>query len=651
MAEIEFFQDTILCPSVTKYPSFNDNETSKRLHSLLLRQFPESGQSAFVVRAPGRVNLIGEHIDYSGYAVLPMALEQSVFIAASRLADDSQGVVRIISENDALEKCVISVEEAETFAIDGPPSTLIWYHYVLCGYRGFCDLAKQRFPNWKPPSMCMFVGYGDDPSYLLMNAGLSSSSALVVAAAMAVMQASNTYIEPTKYPSFNDNETSKRLHSLLLRQFPESGQSAFVVRAPGRVNLIGEHIDYSGYAVLPMALEQSVFIAASRLADDSQGVVRIISENDALEKCVISVEEAETFAIDGPPSTLIWYHYVLCGFRGFCDLAKQRFPNWKPPSMCMLVGYGDDPSYLPMNAGLSSSSALVVAAAMAVMQASNTYIEPKLLADICADCERLIGTKGGGMDQAACLLADSSAMLIEFTKPLLTTTAVKIPKGGIFCVADSGARLNKAATPDFNTRVAQCREAAEILLNHLGDKGETNRESITLSDVQRAYGKSQPGQMLGADSPWAKTFLTGLAETIPARRAKHCYSEAQRVLDFKNLCEQAEAQSGDAGANDEILRKLGELMNASHESCRNLYDCSCPELDQLVDICRASGSYGSRLTGAGWGGCVISLVREDHIQDFMVAVARGYYNSTPEAVSQKLFFTTAGRAAGFIKYS
>uniref|UniRef100_A0A158QH45 Galactokinase n=1 Tax=Rodentolepis nana TaxID=102285 RepID=A0A158QH45_RODNA len=476
------------------------------------------------------------------------------------------------------------------------------------------------------------------------------------------------------YVTFTEDETSDRLKSLLIRRCTEVNQCDFIVRAPGRVNLIGkylclelmfylfqisldvysilgEHIDYSGYGVLPMDLKQSVFIAVAKLSESSQGLVHILSEKENWEEFTCTIEEAETFAQDGPPCPLKWYHYVLCGYRGFCDYARQNFPDWKAPSICMLIANGNDSSYLPMCAGLSSSSALVVASAMAVMRSTNSYIEPKILANICAACELLIGTKGGGMDQAACLLADSTAMMIEFTKPLLTTTPVLIPKGGVFCIADCGVRLNKAATPDYNTRVSQCREAALILLNNLEKKPEFRKETITLFDVQRYYAKERPIDMVGDQSPWMKAFPNALAESIPARRSMHCYSEAQRVLNFKRLCEMAAMEKYEPGEADQVLRKLGEIMNESHHSCRDLFDCSCPELDRLVKICTFAGSYGSRLTGAGWGGCVVSLVSESNIHQFMATVAKNYFNSTPEAIPNKLFYTAPGRAAGFIDVS
>ncbi|VDM32805.1 unnamed protein product [Hydatigera taeniaeformis] len=358
------------------------------------------------------------------------------------------------------------------------------------------------------------------------------------------------------------------MRSLIVDRYPEVHRCEFIVRAPGRINLIGacEHIDYSGYAVLPMALRQAVYIAVSSQPTSGRKQIKICSENETLETYEEEMERALNFANCGPPQPLKWYHYVLCGVCGFSEYAKHHF----------------------------------------------------------------------------------SPIMIEFTKPNLTITPVRIPKGGVFCVADSGARLNKAATPDYNTRVLQCKQAAKILLNHLGKNGGGNEEEVILRSAQRAYGKAQPGQMLGPDSPLARVFVGKLAECAAVRCATHCYAEAQRVLDFKGLCE--EEGQGDRD-NEDILRKLGELMNASHESCRDLYKCSCPELDRLVDICRWAGSYGSRLTGAGWGGCVISLVPESHSEEFLATVAKTYYNATPEAVSQELFLTQPGRAAGIIDVS
>lgn len=110
----------------------------------------------------------------------------------------------------------------------------------------------------------------------------------------------------------------------------------------------------------------------------------------------------------------------------------------------------------------------------------------------------------------------------------------------------------------------------------------------------------------------------------------HVFSEAQRVYDFRNTCKL------DSNSAFELM---GTLMNLSHESCSNLYDCSCPELDQLTQICRESGAYGSRLTGAGWGGCTVSLIPNEKLEYFLKSIKEKYYDKNERLKS--LFIESA----------
>lgn len=131
-------------------------------------------------------------------------------------------------------------------------------------------------------------------------------------------------------------------------------------------------------------------------------------------------------------------------------------------------------------------------------------------------------------------------------------------------------------------------------------------------------------------------------------RAKHVFSEALRVLQFRDLC--LESRSSSHPSAEGVLRALGDLMNESHESCSRVFDCSCPELDQLVSLARASGAYGSRLTGAGWGGCTVSLVSEGKVEEFKGKLKEGYsgYHGLTEEQLDELVFATKPSSGAFV---
>jgi len=135
------------------------------------------------------------------------------------------------------------------------------------------------------------------------------------------------------------------------------------------------------------------------------------------------------------------------------------------------------------------------------------------------------------------------------------------------------------------------------------------------------------------------------------KRAKHVYEEALHVLQFRDLC-LAAASSGTAGLA--VFQQLGELMNASHASCSSMCECSCPELDELTAIARKSGAYGSRVTGAGWGGCTVSLVDEDKVDDFITKVKAAYgpYKDLEgDALKEVIFATKPSSGACVYKFT
>ncbi|XP_078283425.1 N-acetylgalactosamine kinase isoform X1 [Rhinoraja longicauda] len=421
---------------------------------------------------------------------------------------------------------------------------------------------------------------------------------------------------------------------------------AFYARAPGRVNLIGEHIDYSGYAVLPMALEQDILAAVT---PTQTNIIQLANTNPVYLDYSVHLNKIH---ID--TTKPLWQYYFLCGFKGI----QEHFNLHVSGGInCMIDGT------IPASSGLSSSSALVCCAGLITVIANGKVLSKIELAEICARCERYIGTQGGGMDQSISFLAEKGmAKLIEFNP--LRATNVKVPSGAVFVIANSCKEMNKAATTHFNIRVVECRIAAKVLAKA---KGLEWQKPLRLGDLQQGlgvdletmlstveqvlhpepYSREEVCQCLGISQKELCIILTQNTQDVPSfklyQRAKHVYSEARRVVEFKRVCDETPANA---------LQLLGDLMNQSHLSCRDMYECSCPELDQLVEVCLWSGAVGSRLTGAGWGGCTVSMVPTNKLDSFLAKVQEIYYKADNQRVTkqtQNLFATQPSGGAAIYR--
>lgn len=425
----------------------------------------------------------------------------------------------------------------------------------------------------------------------------------------------------------------------------------FIARAPGRVNLIGEHIDYCGYSVLPMAVEQDICAAVRK--NNSQEIR--LTNLDSEQYCDYATNISDIKIDRSNPR---WYHYFFCGFQGVSDHLKLT----KLEGMDILV-HGN----VPKNAGLSSSSALVCVSGLATAHANGKSISKLDMADICARCERHIGTQGGGMDQSISFLAEvGQAKLISFNP--IRTEEVSLPEGSVFVISNCCVELNKAATSHFNQRVAECKIATQILAKQNGIDGSTVKTFLDLqSALDASYGRMLELVRNGLhEEPYQRSeilnilgisnddlFSSCLSERTRDvqifklhQRAEHVFSEAQRVIEFKETCD------SDVENKSQLL---GALMSGSHASCSQLYECSCKELDLLTDLCRGAGALGSRLTGAGWGGCAVSIVPASSLKSFLEAIASKYYDvSCPKLggrmLEEVLFATKPGRGAAIYSF-
>ncbi|MCJ1403027.1 galactokinase [Xylographa trunciseda] len=456
----------------------------------------------------------------------------------------------------------------------------------------------------------------------------------------------------------------KRWDTLRSRFFKLYGKNPdFVARSPGRVNIIGEHIDYSLYEVLPMAIEADVIIAIATSASQEAQVSISNVNNQKFKSSEFTIPANGELDIDA--SAHEWTNYFKAGLKGALALIKAGDASATPRSMSVLID-----GNVPSGGGLSSSAAFVCASALAVLHANRPApVSKKELVELAIVSERAVGVNSGGMDQAASVFSlRGDAVSVSFS-PELHAEPIAFPATDppiTFMIAQSFVAADKHVTaPEcYNLRVVECTLAAEVVAAHLGLQLESDSAPLSqsLRGLQNAYFHSShaPPESTRWNVEEKLTHLVHLVEEtltnkagynrqeiasalnipVPAlesrymtkfpvrashfllrQRALHVFREAIRVTRFKALLQTPPADDG----HDALLRRLGALMNETQTSCREVYECSCPELDELCAIAREAGAYGSRLTGAGWGGCTVHLVPMGKVQAVRAAWEERYY--------------------------
>jgi len=361
-----------------------------------------------------------------------------------------------------------------------------------------------------------------------------------------------------------------------------------VVRAPGRVNLIGEHTDYNDGFVLPIAIDRAISIAFIP-TDDGRVTLSLAEGGDTAGFSVDDVGRRRGHWIDyvaGTAWAMADAGLPLRGFRGL--LASD----------------------LPQAAGLSSSAALELASALALSGGDEPPVDRMTLARIAQRGENAyVGVQSGLMDQfASAHGVDGAALLLDCRSLEFGPVALRLDDVALV-VTHSGSdrRLEMSA---YNERRAQCEAAVAVI-------ARTQSGVRSLRDVTSAM-LDEVSQEL---------------EPVLARRARHVVEENVRVLRAVDALE----------ARDHVT--AGRLFSMSHASLRDLYDVSSPELDALVEIATdVPGVYGSRLTGAGFGGCTVTLVRREAIPELTAAVEERYPART--GLDPTVFEVTPAAGAG-----
>lgn len=353
--------------------------------------------------------------------------------------------------------------------------------------------------------------------------------------------------------------------------------------SPGRVNLIGEHTDYNGGLCLPIALPHRTYVAASRRDDDQVRMTTTLADADSRpEQWTGTLSDIRPGGVEG------WAAYAAG-------------PAWSLRNAGIAVP-GTDlaiASCVPLGAGLSSSAALECATGLAFSSLAGTPLDGDdaqraQLAELCVEAENEVaGAPTGGMDQAASLRTRAGhALLLDCLDGSIRQVPLDLEHAGLRLLVIDTRASHSLTDGQYGERRSACEAAAAQL------------GVVTLREVN------------DLDSALAR-----LDDEVARRRVRHVVTEIQRVLDVV------------AAAEADDWPTVGGLMNASHVSLRDDYEVSCIELDVAVEAAVGAGALGARMTGGGFGGSAIALVRTDDVDrvaDAVLAAATSHDLVEPE---------------------
>lgn len=371
-----------------------------------------------------------------------------------------------------------------------------------------------------------------------------------------------------------------------------------LVQAPGRVNLLGEHVDYNDGVVLPAAIDRAVRMAVSPTNDRTVTLCAL----DLKKKISFRLDEIEA-RVDINGGTLPGWATYPAGVAWALQQAGKELTGLK-------AVYTSD---VPIGAGLSSSAAVEVAFAVAWRDLCGWKADAMTLARTCQLAEnKYVGVNCGLMDQFASACGVEMHAL-HFDTRSLEWRSLPLPPGTAIVIADSGVRRS-LATSAYNERRASCEEAVSLLQKYIPNI----RSLRDISSVEfAAYSEYLP--------------------PVTRKRAEHVVKEMARVNQAVVCLESQDA------------KLFGGLMYAGHASLRDFYEVSCPELDILVAATRKlPGCYGARLTGAGFGGCTVNLVEEAKAGAFIQGLHDEYQSQTGRDAAIYLCKASAGAASKYV---
>ena len=370
-----------------------------------------------------------------------------------------------------------------------------------------------------------------------------------------------------------------------------------IVRAPGRVNLLGEHVDYNEGFVLPAAIDRATYVAFSPSGTPISSLLAVDMDDQVF--------------------------FTLQSVNSRTQVAGPPLPEWSLYPAGILWSLGEKglntsgmnavyASNVPRGSGLSSSASVEMAFMLAWQTLETWTLPPMQRALLGQKAEnQYVGVNCGIMDQFASACGMENKLLLLDCRSLEWKT-IPLPEEVSIVIADTSVR-RKLTSGEYNKRRAACEEAVRLLKQDLPDI--RSLRDVSLEEFNRLAGK--------------------LPEQV-AKRARHVVEEIERTKQAEALLE-----AGD-------IRRFGELMNECHTSLRDLYEVSCPELDVMVRVAQSVEScYGARLTGAGFGGCTVNLVARDKAESFAKVLATGYEMETD--LKPEIYITRASNGAELLE--
>lgn len=386
-------------------------------------------------------------------------------------------------------------------------------------------------------------------------------------------------------------EIIQRITKLFSKTFGDA--PAHIARAPGRVNLLGEHVDYNDGLVLPAAIDRATYIAFS--PTDSPQTTLVAADLNQQASFSSQTIPSKTQTASSPLPD--WAHYPAGVMWALLE------DNLAAPALNAVYA-----SNVPRGSGLSSSASVEMAFMIAWQTLGDWTLPPMQRALLGQKAEnQYVGVNCGIMDQFASACGVENNLLLLDCRSLEWKT-IPLPADVAIVIADTTVR-RKLTSGEYNKRRAACEEAMRLLQQDLLDI--KSLRDVNLEDFNHLSWK--------------------LPDEV-SKRARHVVEEIERSKQAQALLE--------AGN----VNRFGELMNECHISLRDLYEVSCPELDIMVSVAQSlEGCYGARLTGAGFGGCTVNLVTREMADKFARSLANGYESET--GLHPEIYITHASNGA------